>query len=179
KEVRKLMLNIVLYEPLIPQNTGNIIRTCVGIDAKLHLIKPLGFSLDDKYLKRSGLDYFKKVSLTVYENFSLFEKVNKGHYFYFSRYGQKSYHEIDFKAFKGAVYLIFGKETTGVERTLLATNLPHVYRIPHNDKIRSLNLSNSVAIVSYEYLRQLDFNNLSKVEPDTLKGKDYLSNFKK
>lgn len=171
------MLNIVLYEPLIPQNTGNIIRTCVGINAKLHLIEPMGFSLEDKYLKRSGLDYFKNANFTIYPNFNEFSLKNKGSYFYFSRYGKKSYSEIDFRNVKDDVYLIFGKETTGVDRSLLHQNLDVTYRIPHNDQIRSLNLSNSVAIVAYEYLRQLDFPNLSKEEPDTLKGRDYLDSF--
>lgn len=172
------MLNIVLYEPLIPQNTGNIIRTCVGINAKLHLIEPLGFSLDDKYLKRSGLDYFKNADFKIYKDFNEFTSLNKGRYIYFSRYGKKSYSEINFKEIKEDVYLIFGKETTGVDRHLLSENINNTYRIPHNDKIRSLNLSNTVALVSYEYLRQLDFPGLFKEEPETLKGKDYLDSFK-
>ncbi len=171
------MLNIVLYEPLIPQNTGNIIRTCVGINAKLHLIEPMGFSLEDKYLKRSGLDYFKNADFVIYKNFLEFSNKNKGNYIYFSRYGKKSYSEINFKNIEGNIYLIFGKETTGVDRHLLHEHINDTYRIPHNDKIRSLNLSNSVAIVAYEYLRQLDFPNLSKVEPETLKGKNFLDNF--
>ncbi len=171
------MLNIVLYEPLIPQNTGNIIRTCVGINAKLHLIEPMGFSLEDKYLKRSGLDYFKTADFTIYPNFNDFSEKNKGKYLYFSRYGKKSYSEINFKEIKEDVYLIFGKETTGVDRHLLHDHIGDTYRIPHNDQIRSLNLSNSVAIVAYEYLRQLDYPNLFKEEPNTLKGRDFLDSF--
>lgn len=171
------MLNIVLYEPLIPQNTGNIIRTCVGIGAKLHLIEPMGFSLEDKYLKRSGLDYFKNAEFTIYKNWQEFSNKNQGKYLYFSRYGKKSYSEINFKEIIEDVYLIFGKETTGVDRYLLHDNIIDTYRIPHNDKIRSLNLSNSVAIVAFEYLRQLNFPELSKEEPKTLKGRDYLDSF--
>ncbi len=171
------MLNIVLYEPLIPQNAGNIMRTCVGVGAKLHLIKPLGFKLDEKHLKRSALDYFDYLDYQVYENYDEFFNLNKGDFFFFSRYGKKVYSQIDFKRFKKDVYLIFGKETTGIKRSLLASNLDKTYRIPTLDKIRSLNLSNSVGIIVYEYLRQLDFPNLEKYEPKSLKGKDYLDQF--
>lgn len=172
------MLNIVLYEPLIPQNTGNIIRTCVGIGAKLHLIEPLGFSLEEKHLKRSALDYFNLVDLKVYSNFEEFTKINKGKYFFLSRYGKKVYSDVDYTKYKNeSIYFIFGKETTGVSRPILANNLDETFRIPTNDKIRSLNLSNSVNVVVYEYLRQHNFLNLSKEEPETLKGKDYLNQF--
>lgn len=172
------MLNIVLYEPLIPQNTGNIMRTCVGVNATLHLIEPLGFFLEEKHLKRSALDYFPLLKLKVYPNFEAFQVENIGKYFFLSRYGNKVYSEVDYKQYKDKpIYFIFGKETTGVSRPLLAHNFENTFRIPTNDKIRSLNLSNSVSIVVYEYLRQLDFLDLSKEEPETLKGKDYLKQF--
>lgn len=172
------MLNIVLYEPLIPQNTGNIIRTCVGVDAKLHLIEPLGFKLDDKYLKRSGLDYFHLLDFKIYPNFEQFLKENNGYFFFLTRYGKHVYSDINYNEYNDKpIYFIFGKETTGVDRPLLADNMDKTFRIPTNDKIRSLNLSNTVNIVVFEYLRQLDFPNLSKEEPETLKGKDYLNQF--
>lgn len=152
------MLNIVLYEPLIPQNTGNVMRTCVGIGAQLHLIEPLGFSLEEKQLKRSALDYFPLLKYKVYSSFESFVKENDGYYFFLTRYGKKTYSDIDFKKyFDKPVYLIFGKETTGVDRKILAKHQDMSFRIPTNDKIRSLNLSNSVSIVAYEYLRQLIF----------------------
>ncbi len=172
------MLHIVLYEPLIPQNTGNIMRTCVGIDAKLHLIEPLGFSLEDKYLKRSHLDYFDNLNFEVHKDFNEFLSKNKGPCFFLTRYGKHVYTEINFKEYRDKdVYLIFGKETTGVDRHLLKENLDKTFRIPTNDKVRSLNLSNTVALVAYEYLRQLDFPGLSKEEPETLKGKHFLEEY--
>ena len=171
-------LNIVLFEPEIPQNTGKIMRTCVGIHAKLHLIKPLGFSLDEKYLRRSALDYIKDLEYTVYENYQDFESKNKGQYFFLTRYGKKTYSEINYKEIKEPIYLIFGKESTGVDRTILAAHMDTCYRIPTTDKIRSLNLSNAVALVSFEVMRQYDFEGLYKYEPETLKGKDFLDQFK-
>lgn len=173
-----MQLNIVLFEPEIPQNTGNIMRTCVGIGAKLHLIKPLGFSLDEKYLKRSALDYIEHLDYTLYENYADFESKQKGTYFFLTRYGKKTYSDIDYKAIEGPIYLIFGKESTGVDRQILARHIDTCYRIPTTDKIRSLNLSNCVALVSFEILRQFDFANLYKVEPESLKGEDFLDQFK-
>lgn len=170
------MINIVLYEPLIPQNTGNIMRTCVGINAKLHLIEPLGFSLDEKHLKRSALDYISHLNYEVYPNFEAFIKKNKGSYYFLSRYGKKPYHEIIFNK-EDNIYFIFGKETTGIDRPLLAKHMDHTFRIPTTDKIRSLNLSNTVSIVAYEYLRQTGFEGLYDKEPKTLKGEDYLDTF--
>lgn len=171
------MLNIVLYEPEIPQNTGNIMRTCVGIDAKLHLIEPLGFKLSEKYLKRSALDYIKDLNYQVYLDYNDFTAKNKGHYFFLTRYGKHVYSEIDFKKYEGDIYLIFGKESTGVDRHILANHLELTFRIPTTDKIRSLNLSNCVAIAAFEYLRQFDYFDLERHEPETLKGKDFLDDF--
>jgi len=171
-------LNIVLFEPEIPQNTGNIMRTCVGINAKLHLIKPLGFSLDEKYLRRSALDYIKDLDYTIYENYADFSSKNSGQYFFLTRYGKKTYSEIDYMKITEPIYLIFGKESTGVDRTILAAHMDTCYRIPTTDKIRSLNLSNAVALVAFEVMRQVDFEGLSKYEPETMKGKDFLDQFK-
>ncbi len=172
-----LNLNIVLYEPEIPQNTGNIMRTCVATNATLHLIKPLGFSLEEKYLKRSGLDYIKDLNLYVYDDFEHFRNENEGNYYFLTRYGHKNYKDINFTDVKGKIYLIFGKESTGVDRHLLKENLEKCFRIPTTDKVRSLNLSNAVAIVTYEVLSQFGFPNLYTEEPDTLKGANFLDDY--
>ena len=166
------MNNIVLFEPEIPQNTGNIMRTCVATNTKLHLIKPLGFSLDDKYLKRSGVNYINKLDYEVYENFDDFVSKNKGIYYYFTRYGRKPHTSFDYSNKDNNLYFIFGKESTGIPKEILKNDLDHCMRIPMTDNVRALNVSNSVAIVIYEALRQQDYNDLLKEEPH--KGKDYL-----
>jgi len=171
------MLHIVLFEPEIPQNTGNIMRTCVAIGAKLHLIEPLGFRLDEKRLKRSALDYYEFIDYKVYEDYPSFLKENKGQFFFLTRYGKKTYSDFDFKEIKEDIYLVFGKESTGIEKHILASHLDRCFRIPTTDKVRSINLSNCVALVSYEVLRQLSFPNLFKSEPETHKGKDFLDQF--
>lgn len=165
------MINIVLYEPEIPGNTGNIMRTCAGTDTTLHLIKPLGFKLDDASIKRSGVNYIENCNYHVYENYEEFKNKNKGEYFFLTRYATKSYHEVDFKIEKD-IYLIFGKESTGIPKEILKTDLENCLRIPINDKIRALNLANSVSIVLFEVLKQQDFPGLY-VE-DHFKGSDYL-----
>jgi tRNA (cytidine/uridine-2'-O-)-methyltransferase len=167
-----------LYEPEIPQNTGNIMRTCVAIGAKLHLIEPMGFKLNDKTIKRSHLDYVAHLEYQVYHDYQAFEHANPGTYFYLTRYGQKTYSDFDFKTYQDQdIYLIFGKESTGIDKKILAKHLDLCYRIPTTDHVRSLNLSNCVALVSYEVLRQFDFLDLHKFEPDTQKGKDFLLQF--
>ncbi len=170
-------MHIVLYEPEIPQNTGNIMRTCVALGIKLHLIEPLGFKIDEARLKRSALDYYEHLDYTVYKNFDDFSSRNEGTYLFLTRYGKKNYADINYKELKQPLYLIFGKESTGVDRHLLAKHLDHCYRIPTTDKVRSLNLSNAVAIVSYEVFRQFDYEGLIEVEPETHKGKDFLDQF--
>ena len=164
------MINIVLYEPEIPQNTGNIMRTCVGLGARLHLIKPLGFKLDTKYIKRSGVNYIDKCEYYVYENWEDFISKNDGEFFYITRYGKQSPDEFDMSM--DNIYLIFGKESTGIPKEILKENLSRCVRIPTNENVRSLNLSNCVAIVLYEALRQQKYNDLSKVE--LIKGANYL-----
>ena len=166
------MINIVLYEPEIPQNTGNIMRTCVATDSKLHLIKPLGFSLEEKHLKRSGLDYVKDLKLEQYENWIDFKEKNKGVFIYITRYGKKPHSDFDFSNIDEEIYLIFGKESTGIPKEILKENLEYCFRLPMVNDIRSLNLSNCVAIVTYEVLRQKSYLNLSKTE--TIKGEDWL-----
>ena len=166
------MINVVLFEPEIPGNTGNIMRTCAGTDVKLHLIKPLGFSLEDKYIKRSGVNYIDHCDYTVYENFEDFKSKNEGTYYYLTRYGKKPHTSFDYSDKDEKVYLIFGKESTGIPKEILKDDLEHCMRIPMNSNIRALNLSNSVAIMIYEVLRQRDYLDLLKEEP--FKGADYL-----
>ena len=167
------MNNIVLYEPEIPQNTGNIMRTCVATNTKLHLIKPLGFVIDDKHLKRSGVNYIDKLNYQIYENFDDFKSKNRGIYYYFTRYGKKPHTSFNYENKDNEeLYFIFGKESTGIPRSILKPHLDTCARIPMTDKVRALNLSNSVAIVLYEALRQQNFNDLLFEEPH--KGADYL-----
>lgn len=166
------MNNIVLYEPEIPGNTGNIMRTCVATNTKLHLIKPLGFSLEDKYLKRSAVNYLEYLNYEVYENYEDFKSKNPGTYYYFTRYGKKPHTSFDYSNNKENIYLIFGKESTGIPKEILKDDLEHCLRIPMSKNVRALNLSNSAAIVIYEVLRQQDFNDLLRTEPH--KGEDYL-----
>jgi len=152
------MLNIVLVEPEIPQNTGNIARTCAATGAALHLVGPLGFSIDDRYLKRAGLDYWKYVDLQYYNGLQEFFDLNEGaHFLFCTTKAQKSYHEINYT---DKCFILFGKETKGLPETLLKANYEKCLRIPMLDNIRSLNLSNSVAIILYEALRQKGFKNL-------------------
>ncbi len=169
------MINIVLFEPEIPQNTGNIMRTCAGTYTKLHLIKPFGFLLDDKHLKRSGVNYIENCDYTIYEDYDDFMSKNKdGDFYYLTRYGKQTYSDVDFSNNNKNIYLVFGKESTGIDKRILKDNLDKCFRIPTNDKIRALNLSNCAALVLFEVLRQQNFPNLSKVE--TQKGEDYLEN---
>ncbi|HOZ53722.1 MAG TPA: tRNA (cytidine(34)-2'-O)-methyltransferase [Bacilli bacterium] len=166
------MNNIVLYEPEIPGNTGNIMRTCVATNTVLHLIKPLGFSLNDSYLKRSGVNYIDKLEYYVYENFDEFLNKNKGIFYYFTRYGKKPHTSFNYSNSKENIYLIFGKESTGIKKDILKNNIDKCMRIPMTSNVRSLNLSNCVAIVLYEVLRQQNYNDLLMTEPH--KGEDYL-----
>lgn len=166
------MINIVLYEPEIPGNTGNIMRTCAATNAKLHLIEPLGFSLDEKYIKRSAVNYLEFCDYKVYKNFDDFKKTNKGTYYYLTRYGKKPHTSFDYSDSNENIYFIFGKESTGIPKEILKNDLERCMRIPMNEHVRALNLSNSVAIMTYEALRQQNYPNLSFVEP--FKGEDYL-----
>ena len=170
-------IHIVLYEPEIPQNTGNIMRTCVALGVKLHLIEPLGFKIDESRFKRSALDYYEHLDYEMHKDFDAFASKNPGTYLFLTRYGKKNYASIDYKALPEPLYLIFGKESTGVDRKLLAKHLDNCYRIPTTDKVRSLNLSNAVAIVAYEVFRQFDYESLITTEPETHKGKDFLDQF--
>ena len=159
------MNNIVLYQPEIPQNTGNIMRTCVATNTRLHLIKPLGFKIDDAHLKRSGVNYIDKLEYFVYENFDDFKEKNPGKYYYFTRYGHKPHTSFDYSDKSKNYYFFFGKESTGIPPKLLKPHLDRCARLPMTDKVRALNLSNTVAIVVYEALRQQDYNDLLFNEP--------------
>ncbi|MBQ9425454.1 MAG: tRNA (cytidine(34)-2'-O)-methyltransferase [Erysipelotrichaceae bacterium] len=165
------MINIVLYEPEIPQNTGNIMRTCSVFEMKLHLIEPLGFSLDEKHLKRCGLDYISELDYTVYKNWDEFIKDKEGQFVFFSRYALKSFNECVFDKEKD-IYMVFGKESTGIDKQILKDHLDECYRIPMRKNARSLNLSNCVAIGAYECLRQTGFGDLS--DREVIKGEDFL-----
>ena len=159
------MINIVLFEPEIPQNTGNIMRTCIATNSKLHLIEPLGFKLDEKSIKRSGVNYIDKCDYTIYKNYEEFTAKNKGTYYFLTRYGHKPHTTFDYSNDKENIYFIFGKESTGIDKSILKDNLDNCMRIPMTDNVRSLNLSNTVAIVTYEALRQQNYNNLLFDEP--------------
>ncbi|SES99665.1 tRNA (uridine(34)/cytosine(34)/5-carboxymethylaminomethyluridine(34)-2'-O)-methyltransferase TrmL [Anaerobranca gottschalkii] len=150
-------MHVVLVEPEIPQNTGNIARTCAATNTPLHLVEPLGFSLDDKYLKRAGLDYWDHVQIHRYKSLDHFFEVNKGgRFFYLTTKGKIGYHEVKFEKND---FLLFGKETKGLPEDLIYSNYDHAITIPMAPgKVRSLNLSNSVALVLYEALRQQGFN---------------------
>ena len=151
-------INIVLLEPEIPQNTGNIARTCAATGASLHLIRPLGFEIDDRKLKRAGLDYWNELDITYYDGLSDFFNQHKDiHIYFFSTKAPRAYTEIQYEQ---EVFLMFGKETKGLPEELLFENKEKCVRIPMRDKLRSLNLSNSVAIAVYEVLRQYDFEGL-------------------
>lgn len=160
------MINIVLYEPEIPQNTGNIMRSCVATGATLHLIEPLGFKLDDKHMKRSGVNYIDKLNYKVYKDYEEFLKQNKdGEFYFLTRYGHKPHSTFDYSDSKKNYYFVFGKESTGIPKKILKDNLEHCMRIPMTDNVRALNVSNSVAIMLYEALRQQNYPNLYWDEP--------------
>ena len=154
-----MKLHIVMVEPEIPQNTGNIARTCAAIGAKLHLVKPLGFEISDKYLKRAGLDYWDK--LEIEEHNSLQEFLEEHNMYFSTTKGQKCYSDVDYSNLD-EVFLLFGKETKGLPEDLLKKYISNAIRIPMKEHLRSLNLSNSVAIVAYEVLRQVGFDKLEQ-----------------
>lgn len=153
------MFNIVLVEPEIPANTGNIARTCSAIGAKLHLVKPLGFSIDDKHLKRAGLDYWDELEMEIHESLENFLEKYSSKKFYFSTTKAKNTYD-DF-SYKEGDFFIFGKETAGLPENVLNKYKESIIRIPMKQNTRSLNLSNSVAIIVYEALRQNLFFNLN------------------
>lgn len=151
-------LNIVLVEPEIPPNTGNIARLCAVVGADLHLIKPLGFKIDDKYLKRAGLDYWHQLKVTIYEDFDDFEARNpEGKRYLATTKGSIFHSKV---SFEDGCYLIFGRETKGLSPEILARYPEQLIRLPMRDECRSLNLSNAVAVITYEALRQWEYPGL-------------------
>ncbi len=160
-----MKINIVMVEPEIPQNTGNIARTCAAIGAKLHLVKPLGFDISDKYLKRAGLDYWDKLEIEEHDSLEKFlekYKPEEHNMYYATTKGQHCYSDVDYSKMD-EVFLLFGKETKGLPEDLLQKYITNTIRIPMREHLRSLNLSNSVAIVVYEVLRQVGFNELEQI----------------
>lgn len=158
----KVSLHVVLYEPEIPANTGNIGRTCLATDTALHLIHPLGFSTDDKMVRRAGLDYWQH--LKVYEHQSiddLYQKYPDGEFYYIENFGTKHYTDYDFSDQSKEYFFVFGKESTGIPKVLLEGKEDRCLRIHMNGKVRSLNLSNTAAIIVYEVLRQQGFPGLT------------------
>lgn len=153
-----MVLNIVLFEPEIPQNTGNIARTCKATGAKLHLVGPMGFKIDNSKLKRAGLDYWDDLPITYYDSIAEFYEKNSGKMYYLTTKAQKSYDEAEFE---DGCYIIFGKETAGIPEEILLKNKETCLRIPMIGDTRSLNLSNSVAIVAYEAYRQDKFSDFN------------------
>lgn len=156
-------LHIVLVEPEIPQNTGNIARTCAALGATLHLVKPLGFDISEKAVRRAGLDYWDKVDICVHESMAEYEASVKENSIQvlLSTKSQKVYSEIDYTKYEN-IYFIFGPETRGLNEQYILDNFERAVRIPMREGLRSLNLSNSVAIVAYEVERQLEFSNLQE-----------------
>uniref|UniRef100_UPI004057619B tRNA (cytidine(34)-2'-O)-methyltransferase n=1 Tax=Agathobacter sp. TaxID=2021311 RepID=UPI004057619B len=152
------MLNIVLYEPEIPANTGNIGRTCVATNTRLHLIEPLGFSLEEKQLKRAGMDYWKELDVTTYVNWADFCEKNPNAKVYYAT--TKAHHVYSEVSYEPDCYIMFGKESAGIPEEILKDHPQNCVRIPMVGETRSLNLSNSAAIVLYEALRQNNFSNM-------------------
>ena len=164
------MINIVLFEPEIPENTGNIMITCVATNSHLHLIKPLGFSLEEKYIRRAGVNYIDKCIYTVYENIEEFFEKNKGEYYFLTRYGHKPHTSFDYSDKDKNYYFFFGKESTGIPPHILKPYIDRCMRMPMTDNVRALNLSNTVAIMTYEALRQQGYPGLLFDEPHKSKN---------
>lgn len=156
-----MSIHVVLYQPQIPANTGNIARTCAGTDTSLHLIRPLGFSTDDKQLKRAGLDYWENVKIHYYDSLEeFFERNAGGEFYYLTKFGEQPHSSFDYSDQDSEVFFIFGRETTGLPKDLIKENMDRCLRIPMTDKVRSLNLSNTAAILVYEALRQQNYREL-------------------
>ena len=169
------MIHIVLYQPEKPQNVGNIMRTCVAIGAHLHIIGPITFSIDSKDLKRVGLDYINDLKMSYYQSLEEFTKNNpNADIYYVTRYADKTYSNYDFQDLVNDYYLMFGRESTGIPHDILRSHPDRLMRIPMVPQARSLNLSNCVAIVAYEVLRQQKFSDLATSE--SIKGENFLIN---
>lgn len=156
-----MALHVVLYQPEIPPNTGNIARTCAATDTTLHLIRPLGFSTDDKTLKRAGIDYWDYVKIFYYDSMDeFFEKNKDGDIYYLTKFGSKYYTDFDFSDSTKNIYFVFGRESSGLPKEVIENNKERCMRIPMTGNVRALNLSNTVAIIVYDALRQQNFLHL-------------------
>lgn len=167
------MIHIVLYEPEIPANTGNIMRTCMAFGCVLDLIEPLGFYMDDAHLRRAGMDYRDRMTFHIWPDWNSFRNANPGDYWYVTRYGSHTPSSFDYTKSEGDIYLVFGKESTGIPKEILRENTERCMRIPMKADARSLNLSNCVSLVAYQVLDQLGFPGLAMNE--VIKGADYLT----
>jgi tRNA (cytidine/uridine-2'-O-)-methyltransferase len=155
-------LHVVLYQPEIPANTGNIARTCAATGTTLHLIGPMGFSTEDKMLKRAGLDYWEFVKIHYYDSLEeLFKKYQDGEFYFITKFGQKAYSSVDYSNLQKDHFLVFGNETIGLPKELIEKNLERALRLPMTENVRSLNLSNTAAILVYEALRQQNYPGLT------------------
>lgn len=170
-------VNVVLFEPEIPQNTGNIMRTCVATNCNLHIIKPLGFDIENSKFNRFSTNHITWADYTLYENYEDFLSRNEGEFFYLTRYGKKPHSAFDYKAIPEdrKIYLVLGKESTGIPYEILKDNLDKCFRIPMDKDCRCLNISNAAAIAIYECMRQLDYPDLSFTEVQ--KGEDFLESY--
>ena len=170
-------INVVLFEPEIPQNTGNIMRTCVAFGCALHIIKPLGFDIENPKFKRSTTNHITWADYVLYENYEDFCAKNPGEYFYMTRYGKQPPSSVDYAAIPSSkkIYLIFGKESTGIPYDILASNLDRCFRIPMTADCRCLNISNAAAISIYECAKQLGYPGMSFCEVQ--KGEDFLESY--
>lgn len=157
-----MALHVVLYQPEIPANTGNIARSCAATNTTLHLIRPLGFSTDDKMLKRAGLDYWEFVNVAFHDSLDeLFEKYRDGEFFYLTKFGEQPHTAFDYSDVEKDYFFIFGRETTGLPKDVIKANMDRCLRIPMTDDVRSLNLANTAAILIYEVLRQQNYPSLN------------------
>lgn len=159
------MIHIVLYNPEIPLNTGNAARTAFATDAKLHLIKPLGFSMEEKSLKRYSAGFMLEANIDVHENWEEFLEKNNGDMYFMTRHGNKAPSQFDMSNSDKDIYLVFGSESSGIPREILKANMDNLMRLPMSKNARSVNLSNTVMTVVYEVLRQQNYNNLITSEP--------------
>ena len=155
-----MAIHVVLYQPEIPSNTIHISRMCAATDTALHLIRPLGFSTDEEMIKQAGLDYWQDVNITYYDSLDDFFSKNQGEFYYIETFGAKTHTAYDFSDVTKDHYFMFGRETTGLPKDLLEKNKDHFLRIPMSENVRSLNLSNTAAILVYEALRQQGFAHL-------------------
>ncbi|GAB2540146.1 tRNA (uridine(34)/cytosine(34)/5-carboxymethylaminomethyluridine(34)-2'-O)-methyltransferase TrmL [Gracilibacillus alcaliphilus] len=156
-----MAIHVVLYQPEIPANTGNIARTCLATNVHLHLIRPLGFSTDDKMLRRAGLDYWHDVQIHYYDSINeLYQTYDNGDFYYIENFGTKYYSDFDFSNTEKELFFVFGRETNGIPKELLIGKEDRCLRLQMTDKVRSLNLSNTAAIVIYDVLKQQGFPGL-------------------